>query len=70
MAKDAKRVRKRKRKPKTGRRIVMARPGHPFKINGPSVIDVYIARSLAGRRIWLEVVPIDPNGPQDDLKPS
>ena len=65
MEKRPKRVRK--RKPKR-RRIIKAKHGAKVKVPSDSVINVHIVHGH-GRRVWLEVVPVDPNGPQDDRKP-
>lgn len=66
--KRKRRARKRKPKP-SGRKTYMARHGEQITVDQPSEISVHI-RHGNGRRIWLEVVPIDPNGPQDDRKPA
>ena len=59
--------RARKRKPPR-RRLIKAKHGDKFKVPEQSEINVHIVHGH-GRRVWLEVVPVDPSGPQDDSKP-
>lgn len=61
---------KRRRKPKpSGRKVVMVRHGDKLPVSAESEINVHI-RHGEGRRVWLEVVPVDPSGPQDDRRPQ
>lgn len=58
---------KRRRKPKRSRsQIHKVRHGDKLKVPA-SIINVHFVRGQGGR-VWLEVVPPDADGPQDDAK--
>jgi hypothetical protein len=65
--KRPKRVRRRRKPKPSGRKIVKAKHGESLHIDGPSVINVHMVYGR-GRIAYLEIVPKDKNGPQDDRK--